>query len=298
MARVRNAVLLTAAAAWALLIAESRGGTAFAHCSVIDPGAPSSPPSLNMLLAMNPPASVVSGWMLMLAAMMLPVLTQPIYHVYVRSFAQRRLRSIAFFLAGYLAIWIAAGTVLLSIELAGSLIAPQSWLPVIATFLIAVIWQISPLKQRCLNRCHAHADLAAFGAAADLAVLRFGATHGIWCACSCWAWMLFPMLLPRGHIIAMAAVAILLFCERLEQPKPPSWGARGLGKAARILIAQTSIRLPSNGPSLVSPITKCTPACPPILAGARTAIHFMGSRPPDAETVLQQQQSLTDSQTR
>ena len=252
VARVRNPVLLIAAAAWALLIAEPRGITVFAHCMAVETGAPSLPASINRLMAMNPPASVVSGWMLMLAAMMLPVLTQPIYHIYLRSFAHRRLRSIAFFLAGYGAIWIAAGAVLLSIGLSVRPVAPQSWLPAIATLLIAVVWQFSPVKQRSLNRCHSHKELAAFGAAADLAALCFGMGHGIWCACSCWAWMLCPMLLPHGHLIAMAAVAILLFCERLEQPQPPSWRVRGLGKAARILIAQARIHLRTNGPRRIS----------------------------------------------
>jgi predicted metal-binding membrane protein len=109
--------------------------------------------------------------------------------------------------------------------------------------LIALAWQFSPFKQRCLNRCHAHGELSAFGAAADLDALRFGLAHGIWCACSCWALMLFPMLLPRGHLVAMACIAVLIFCERLEQPNPPCWRWRGLGKAKRIVLAQARISL-------------------------------------------------------
>jgi len=35
--------------------------------------------------------------------------------------------------------------------------------------------------------------------------------------------MLFPMLLPRGHLVAMATVAALIFSERLEQPSPSCW---------------------------------------------------------------------------
>jgi len=132
---------------------------------------------------------------------------------------------------------------LLAIELAVKLFAPQSYLPAAGVVLIALVWQFSPVKQRCLNRCHAHTELAAFGAAADFDALRFGMTHGTWCAGSCWALMLFPMLLLRGHVVAMASVAVLIFSERLEQPRPPSWRWRGLGKATRIVVAQARIRL-------------------------------------------------------
>lgn len=54
--------------------------------------------------------------------------------------------------------------------------------------------------------------------------------------------MLLPMLLPEGHLIAMAGVAILVFCERLEDPEPPRWKMRGLGKAGRMIAARIRIR--------------------------------------------------------
>ncbi len=245
-ARVRNLVLLIAAVAWVLLIAEPRGG-ALAHCGAIDISAGSFPASLSMLLAMNTLTAVVSGWMLMLAAMMLPVLTQPIYYVYLRSFAHRRLRSIAFFLGGYGVVWMAAGVVLLLIEMWIRLIFAHSYLPSVVMFLVAVVWQVSPTKQVSLNRCHAPAKLSAFGVAADISALRFGMVHGIWCVSSCWAWMLWAMLAPMYHLGAMAAVTVLLCCEKLEEPELPSWRVRGLGKATRILIAQMRIRIHGNG---------------------------------------------------
>jgi hypothetical protein len=147
------------------------------------------------------------------------------------------------FLAGYAAMWMVLGGVLLAIDLAAKLFAPQSYLPAAGVALMALAWQFSPIKQRCLNRCHVQRELAAFGAPADLDALRFGMTHGSWCAGSCWALMLFPMLLPRGHFVAMATVALLIFGERLEEPKPPCWRWCGLGKAMRILVAHARIRL-------------------------------------------------------
>ena len=138
---------------------------------------------------------------------------------------------------------VAAGGVLLAIELAVKLLAAQSYLPVGGVVLIASVWQVSPIKQRCLNRCHAHTELAAFGAAADLDALRFGLAHGVWCVGSCWALMLLPLVVSGGHIAVMAGVSLWLAAERLERPMPPRWEWRGPNKAARILVAQAQMRL-------------------------------------------------------
>jgi predicted metal-binding membrane protein len=108
---------------------------------------------------------------------------------------------------------------------------------------LAVVWQCSPLKQRCLNRCHSQAQLAAFGATAYFDALRFGLTHGMWCVGACWALMLLPLLVSAGHGAAMAAVALWLLAERLDTPMPPRWRLRGPAKAVRLAIAQAKMRL-------------------------------------------------------
>jgi predicted metal-binding membrane protein len=196
-----------------------------------------------MLLAMNPPSSLAAGWAVMLLAMMLPTLIAPIGHVVERSFKSRRARSVILFVIGYAAIWMMAGIVILAVQLALNVIAPQSYLPAAAVGLIAFLWQCSPIKQRCLNRGHNHRELAAFGMAADRDAFSFGITHGLWCVGSCWALMLFPMLVAQGHLAAMAAVSFLMISERLEEPEPLGWRLRLRGKLMRIAIAQTRIRL-------------------------------------------------------
>jgi predicted metal-binding membrane protein len=256
LGRVRNPVLLLCAAAWiGLLLAPGllmpAHGAAMGHRGLPLRG------SLPMLLAMNPPASLLAGWGLMLVAMMSPALVQPIRHVRLCSFKRRRARATALFAAGYAAVWMAAGVILLAAALVIGAIgaigsgAPNPYLPAAGALLLAVVWQLSPAKQRCLNRCHAHTELAAFGLAADLDALRFGATHGTWCAGSCWALMLAPLLLPRGHLAAMAIAAVLIVSERLEHPRPPRWRWRGLGKASRIVAAQARIRLQTHWPAVV-----------------------------------------------
>lgn len=237
--RVRNPVLFVAVVAWIPLLAGH--GSMFMLAQGPAEAMPFSA-SLQMLLAMNPPASLAAGWTMMLVAMMLPTLIPPLYYIRLRSFTDRRVRSTAFFLTGYATTWMAAGGVLLAIAIALKLLAPQSYLPAAAVVLTASVWQFSPIKQRCLNRCFAHPVLAAFGSAADIDALRFGMTHAAWCVGSCWVLMLAPMLLARAQVLAMAFVALLVFSERLEDPGPLYWRCRGFGKLARLVIAQARMR--------------------------------------------------------
>lgn len=239
--RVRNVVVVASAIAWVLLLLDSGRTALVVHCSMAAGSMP-RPASFQMLLAMNPPLSLAIGWTVMLAAMMAPVLIAPICHIRLRSFRSRRTRSVALFVSAYAAVWTALGCGLLTIGLAAAWFAPQSYVPAAATALVALLWQASPIKQRCLNACHAHTELAPFGAAADYSVVRLGLTHAVWCAGSCWVLMLFPILLFRGHLPAMAVVTILVLSERLDPPMVPCWRWRGLSRVTRIAIAQARLR--------------------------------------------------------
>lgn len=245
LARVRLSLLLAAAVGWALLWTHDGMVPMLTHESANH--AHAMPMSLEVLVGMHPPAREAGGWALMLIAMMSPALTLPVHHIRMRSFAHRRGRAIALFVAGYAGVWFALGGVFVAVALAILLLAPPSYLPGVVVLLVAAAWQCSPLKQRCLNRCHAHPVLAAFGAAADMDVLRFGITHGLWCAGSCWALMLVPMLVPGSHLLAMGVVTALIFAERLERPGPPRWRVRGFRKATRIVIVQTRLRVRAIG---------------------------------------------------
>lgn len=239
-ARINAAILLTSGLAWMMLLVDTGSIISTGYCSAPDAGA--AVDTLRTLLAFNPVSSLIAGWGLMLAAMMAPTLIAPVHYIRERSFRRRRGRSIALFVAGYAAIWMAAGSVAIAAMLAVNVVAPGSYLPAVAVAIVALAWQCSPAKQRCLNRGHNHRALAAFGAAADLDALRFGVQHGLWCVGSCWALMLLPMLLPHGHHAAMAVATFVMTSERLEQPRAPGWRLRVPGKLARIAVAQTRMR--------------------------------------------------------
>jgi predicted metal-binding membrane protein len=225
VARVRYPVFAISVVAWTVLLARPSGMNS--RCMSME----------------GSPRAIAEGWVLMLAAMMAPLTIPALHHVRFTSLARRRGRAIAMFVAGYGAVWVACGILFGATERAALTVSPHSCVPAAIAAVAALVWQASPLKQICLNRCHDNRPIAVFGLEADLDVLRFGLTHGAWCVGGCWTLMLLPMLLPEGQLAAMAAVAVLVFCERLEDPKPPRWRLRGLGRASRIVVARTRLRL-------------------------------------------------------
>jgi predicted metal-binding membrane protein len=165
----------------------------------------------------------------------------PLRHVRARSLARRRPRAMALFCAGYAAVWMSAGVVLAALALAARWAAPAPLACVALVLAVALLWQASPAKQWCLNRCHRRPALAAFGATADRDAVRFGLAHGAACVGTCWALMLLPLVAGAGHLAAMAAVTLFVLAERLDHPAPLAWRWRGPGKALRIIAAQARL---------------------------------------------------------
>ena len=240
LAQVRNCLLFMSTVAWILLFASP---ASLQHCTVVAPKTLPWRASLRMLLNMISLRSLATDWALMLVAMMSPVLIPPAGHIWLQSFQHRRVRSIMLFVTGYAAIWMVAGVILIALAQGLRTVVPESRVLLALTSLVALIWQFSPAKQCSLNREHAHPALAAFGWAADTDALRFGLAHGLWCVGSCWPLMLLTLIVPRGHVVVMAAMTLLVFAERLERPAAPRWSLRGPSRLLRIAIAQTRMQL-------------------------------------------------------
>ena len=239
-AAVRNTVLSLSALGWICILANVGGVADFHHAGGYDPGAMgdamSSP---GMALAMHPSTALAAGWALMLVAMMSPVLIPDIRHIRLQSLKRHRTGVTMLFVAGYVAVWMVVGLVLLAASLWLGVSMPGSYFPAIAVLLLALAWQMSPVKQRCLNRCHALFEMPAFGKDAAIAALRSGLVRGIWCAGSCWLLMLLPLVLHLGHLVVMAAVTILILGERLEQPAAPAWRWRGPARLTRLVVTRS-----------------------------------------------------------
>lgn len=229
--------------AWSVLALDGIGLVPPAFCSA-GPlrGLPLSV-SFDLALVFNAPAQLASGWALMVAAMMSPLIVAPLGHVRDRSFARRRPRAMVLFVAGYLAVWMVAGLVLQAAAFAAQWAAPASLCLGLAAA-AALLWQVSPAKQWCLNRCHRLPHLSAFGAAADRDAFDYGLTNGASCAGSCWALMLLTLFAGHHHIPGMIAVTLFVCAERLESPAPLDWRWRGCGKVWRIVAARVRLRVP------------------------------------------------------
>jgi len=235
--RIRNAVVAVTALAWALLWMQSVQSPGISHSHMHHQTMGQSAVS----------ASAAVSWLLMLTAMMAPTLIAPIQLVRGNGLARLRTRSTLLFLAGYTAVWMLAGALVLFLVAVLDRFGFQQYVTTGAVFLIALIWQCSPAKQVCLNRCHTFRAMAAFGRPADAETLAFGAMQGAWCTGSCWAWMLLPFLVPIGHIWLMVAASILIFCERVDEPGLVRWRWRGLGKASRIAAARVKFQWRTSG---------------------------------------------------
>jgi len=233
----------TSLVAWSVLALDGRGLTPPVFCAAGVLRAVPLSVTFDLALLFNSPAQLASGWALMVAAMMSPLIIAPLRHVRDRSFARRRARAMLLFVAGYMAVWMVAGVGLQAVALAArsAAPAPPAWLGLAAA--TAIVWQISPAKQWCLNRCHRRPHLAAFGAAADRDAFDFGLTNGASCAGACWALMLLTLFAGAGHLLGMIAVTLFVFGERFESPAPLAWRWRGAGKALRIISAQARMRL-------------------------------------------------------
>ncbi len=183
--------------------------------------------ALDLALGTDPSGLLLAAalaWLLMLAAMMPPLIAQPLAYLWTRSLARRRWRAIAGFAAAYAAVWLAAGIVLIALAAAIRTAADAAPLPpLVCGFLLALLWQMAPAKQACLNRCHRLPALSTFGLAADLDCLRYGVAAGLWCVGACWAWMLVPLLADAAQLLLMAAIAALLVAERQAPARPPRW---------------------------------------------------------------------------
>jgi predicted metal-binding membrane protein len=238
----------TSCVAWAVLMFGAGEVSLAALCSAGRLWPAPQPLSLNVALVLNSPGMLAADWALMFAAMMPPLVIAPLRHIRDRSFAKRRARAMLLFVAGYAGVWLAAGVVLEAMALVALLVGPTPLVCLGLAAAIALLWQVSPAKQWCLNRCHRRPHLAAFGAAADRDAFTFGLINGAFCVGACWALMLLTLCVGPGHMLAMTMVTLFVIAERIEIPAPLAWRWRGAGRALRIIAAQARMHLAQFAP--------------------------------------------------
>ena len=170
-------------------------------------------------------------WQAMMIAMMLPS-SWPTLELYSRVARHTAQRSPKFNTvlagAGYFTVWGAFGAIafVAGFEISrAAMLSPQlsRSIPVAAgvSLVLAGIWQLTPLKQSCLNHCRD--PLMALGHAYKPGVwggFRVGLHHGAFCAACCWALMLMQIILGVMNLVVMACVAAIIATEKLWKRGP------------------------------------------------------------------------------
>jgi predicted metal-binding membrane protein len=220
-------------AAWVMLLMGGANAIDALLCTSADRRGIGSPLPL---LVFASPASLVAGWALMVLAMMPPLIALPLLHVRAQSLARRRRRAMLLFAAGYGSVWLAAGLLLQPLAWVLPSLAPGApWAGITVAAMVALVWQMSPAKQACLNGCHRQPALAAFGLEADFDALGFGVGHALWCVAACGPLMLLAESVQAiGLWLAMPAAALFILAERFEWPGPFVWRLRLPLRAARV----------------------------------------------------------------
>jgi predicted metal-binding membrane protein len=144
----------------------------------------------------------VVAWLAMMAAMMLPTVA-PVSKLYLRAVPRGRVAPFPYFVVGYLAVWMipAFPGYLAWRALAAPIAAGADWAGRLAggVFLIAGLWQLTPLKKRCLQHCRSPMSFfMRFGRNIEkpIGAARMGAYHGLFCGGCCWA--MFALLTAIG----------------------------------------------------------------------------------------------------
>jgi predicted metal-binding membrane protein len=201
----------------------------------------------------------VVGWTLMTVAMMLPT-SLPLV-AFFRALVRKRedgLVLVLLLVIGYVAVWTAFAVAVhvgdLGLHEAAERIGwleTNAWVIGAGTLLLAGLYQFSPLKYKCLDKCRSpmsfvmshwgggHESRRAFG---------LGVHHGLYCLGCCWSLMLLMFAVGVGNIGWMLVLGTVMAVE-----KNMPWGRRlsaPLGVALLAWgIAVVLLDAPGLGPS-------------------------------------------------
>jgi predicted metal-binding membrane protein len=204
------------AAAWGFVVLPAFGGDAArAHAEAHEAA---------------PAVAAAAGWVAMVVAMMVPTALPVARWHGLNALWQRRGRTVALFLGGYVAVWAAFGAVALPV---GGL------LPLSLVLAVAAVWELVPIKWRALRSCHLPEPLPPSGPRADAGCVRSGVVYGRRCVASCWPAMLAMAVAGHQAVGLMVLLAGVVLAEklslrpgRLAAPAAAVYAAAALGVVA------------------------------------------------------------------
>lgn len=170
-------------------------------------------------------------WFAMVLAMMLPA-SSPLMLAYMDIVEAARHKQIAtaspwMLLAGFLAVWLmfCLGAALVqwqftSRALMGEGLVLTHPLTMAVILTVAGGYQLSPLKQACLVKCHMPMPfLMARWSENTFGVFKMGLEHGLACLGCCWALMLVMFAAGLMNLVWMAILTLLMLLEK-TMPNP------------------------------------------------------------------------------
>jgi predicted metal-binding membrane protein len=182
-------------------------------------------------------------WMVMMVGMMLPSAAPTIL---LFAALERKAKTTsplprsAFFVGGYLLTWgafslVAAG-LQTALHQAGFLSMDMAATGAIiggGIFILAGLFEFTPLKARCLVHCRSPLEwLPRHAKPGMLGALRMGAEHGLSCVGCCWTLMLLLFVGGVMNLVWVAVIAAIVLVEKLL-PRGPFF-ARAAGVAFAI----------------------------------------------------------------
>jgi predicted metal-binding membrane protein len=204
----------------------------------------------------------VGVWVTMMAAMMLPSVA-PMVLVFSRVSRERARRGRAFvptwvFVAGYLAAWTAYGLAAYGLYRAVAAADPGflAWDaqgPYLAggAIVVAGLYQLTPLKARCLTHCRTPLHFVLHGwREGRFGTLRMGVEHGAYCVGCCWGLMLILFSLGVMSLVWMAVVAGVIFAEKAI---PAGWRLTRPFAVVFVALGIWVMAAPSTVPGLHEP---------------------------------------------
>jgi predicted metal-binding membrane protein len=165
-------------------------------------------------------AEFVAIWAVMMTAMMLPSVW-PFVAVYERTIRVHRVARLGALAGGYLLSWALVGVAAYGVAwVFGEVAADRPGLAravAVAAFAALGIYQLTPLKFRCLSHCRSPlAHLLHYTSfKGPLRDLRAGNEHGLYCLGCCWALMLVLLAFGVMNLPAMIGVAVIIAVEKV-----------------------------------------------------------------------------------
>jgi len=184
-------------------------------------------------------AAFLGVWVVMMAAMMLPSVA-PVSRAYLRVIGANSPRGAAplrvmALVGGYLVAWAAYGIVAYGVTgrldaLAAVSERTRMWAAA-AALVVAGIYQFTPLKATCLRHCRSPLSVLLHVGSfrGPLRDVRVGAWHGGYCLGCCWSLMLVLVAVGVMNMVWMAALAVVIFLEKVWRYGRQLSSAVGLG---------------------------------------------------------------------